>query len=98
MSSRGRCSPPGWPHWRPAREPEPTAALSPGQIAVLAAACEDPAVSARLLDAVTDAPAHAARAARAARAAALLHTVARSTSGSDALPAVLRTLDAVRTS
>ena len=77
---------------------EPVTALSPGQIAVLAAACEDAAISARLLDAVTDAPAHAARAARAARAAALLHTVARSTSGTDAQAAVLRTLDAVHTS
>ncbi|MBI4939737.1 MAG: hypothetical protein HY830_03200 [Actinobacteria bacterium] len=77
---------------------EPAAPLSPGQVAVLAAACEDPAVSARLLDAVTTPVAHADRAARAARAAALLHLVARSTSGTQAQAAVLRTLDSVHTS
>ncbi|WP_088290791.1 hypothetical protein [Kineosporia sp. A_224] len=77
---------------------EPAAPLSPGQVAVLAAACEDPTVSARLLGAVTTPVAHADRAARAARAAALLHLVARSTSGTQAQAAVLRTLDSVHTS
>ncbi|WP_158220953.1 hypothetical protein [Kineosporia sp. R_H_3] len=76
---------------------EPAAPLSPGQVAVLAAACEDPSASARLLDAVTDPVTHADRAARAARAAALLHLVARSTAGTDAQAAVLRTLDSVHT-